>query len=385
MQRTMPSQERVIIGQRYALLGHLATGGAGVVYEAEHLHTGARVALKLNKRGDSALGAATERLRNEARIVGSLASEHVVRILDADTRGDQPFLALELLRGRTLEAEAQTPMAPTRVLELLTQVAHGLERVHAAGYVHCDLKPENIFLTEREDGTLLVKLLDFGIAKHLGVEEGAARHAQFLGTPIYMSPEQAHGRRDLVDERSDTWALGMIAFRLLCGRSYFPEDTLQRMLLRLLFGGLHAPSRVGCGVSAAFDAWFLRSCSRHPAERFRSPREQLSALRKALSGVRRVHLCAAAYETGAHLALDCDAWSGGVLSDACSRDSSCPTAASHSLEEVPAVGLEGEGRVSRIVRRSLTQRGRSLLRALSVAAFPLLLLLRLFASRAAAS
>jgi serine/threonine-protein kinase len=164
-------------------------------------------------------------------------------------------------------------------------VARALVKAHDAGIVHRDLKPENLFLTRREDGSPLVKILDFGIAK-MAVEAGSlTQSGQFLGTPHYMAPEQADSE-GVVTGRADLYALGLIAFRLLVGRSYWKPGTLPQLLAQILAEPMVPPSARGSTLGVAFDAWFLRSCSRDPAGRFDSAFEQVESLATAL-GVAR--------------------------------------------------------------------------------------------------
>ena len=274
-----------LVGDRYRPVRLLAAGGAGSVYEAEHVHTGGRVALKVMEDQGASNALLEARFRAEARIASSIDSEHVVSVIDAgavDAHDSRRFLVMELLRGRTLEHEASAPMDPSDVIDILGQVADGVQKAHARGVVHCDLKPENIFVVRRDDDSRLIKVLDFGIAKQISRCATMEQHA-IMGTPHYMSPEQARGERADLDERTDTWALGLIAFRLLAGKPYFSGSDLARVLSSVIFEPLRRPSEMGCPISAAFDAWFLRSCSRDLSERFRSPTEQIGALADALA------------------------------------------------------------------------------------------------------
>jgi serine/threonine protein kinase len=287
-----------VIGERYRPIRLLGRGGGGSVYEAEHLHTGAKVALKLLAGLEGASPEAVARFRREARLAAAIDSEHVVRITDAGTADElagTPFLVMELMQGRTLEQEAQKPLEPARVIEFLSQVARALERAHAAGIIHRDLTPDNMFITQREDGRALVKLLDFGIAKNTSsaVPQGSGHGTEqgtVLGTPIYMSPEQAQGQAALVDARTDTWALGMIAFRLLFGLPYFAPDHTLRLLHRVVFEPVTPPSELGFVATPAFDAWFLRSCSHDRSQRFTSPAEQMRELAVALGDLQQVEI-----------------------------------------------------------------------------------------------
>jgi serine/threonine-protein kinase len=272
------------IAGRYRVVRLLGRGGMGVVYEVEHLRTAQRLALKLLTATHQE--AAVDRFKRESRAASRIQGDHIVRVTDADVApelGGCPFLVMELLVGTDLEhAVAAGPVGPVTAVEWLRQVARGLDAAHEAGIVHRDLKPENLFLTRREDGTPLVKILDFGVAKL--AEEGGAltQSGQFLGTPAYMAPEQADSREGPTTAAADRYALGLIAFRLLVGRSYWRPGTLAQLLAQVLTEKMVPASERGSTLGPAFDAWLLRACDRDPARRFPSAREQVDALAAAL-------------------------------------------------------------------------------------------------------
>src|SRR5580658_4800706 len=255
----------------------------GVVYEVEHLHTGQRFALKVLTRQP---GASVERFKREARAVSRIQSDHVVRVTDADVApelGGAPFLVMDLLVGSDLEGVAgDRPAAPADVVDWLRQVARALAKAHEIGIVHRDLKPENIFLTRREDGSPLVKLLDFGIAKMAAEETALTQSNSFLGTPGYMAPEQTDSRGPPVTSRADLYALGLIAFKLLVGRMYWQAGSLSQLFVQILTDPMPPPSERGSTLGPAFDAWFSRACNRDPAHRFSTADQQVEALAEAL-------------------------------------------------------------------------------------------------------
>ena len=259
-----------LIAGRYRIVRLIGKGGMGAVYEVEHLHTGQRLALKVLTTHQQ--GTAIERFKREARVASRIQSDHIVRVTDADAAPEldgAPFLVMELLEGADLEhATASGPAPRADVIEWLRQVGRALGKAHEAGIVHRDLKPENLFLTRREDGTPLVKILDFGIAK-MAADAGPLTHSgQFLGTPQYMAPEQTDSHGDVVTAQADGWALGLIAFRLLEGRSYWKPGSLPQLLAQILAEPIVPPSERGSALGAEFDAWFLRSCHREPGKRF---------------------------------------------------------------------------------------------------------------------
>jgi serine/threonine-protein kinase len=255
----------------------------GVVYEVEHLHTGQRFALKVLAERP---GASVERFKREARAVSRIQSDHVVRVTDADVASElngAHFLVMELLDGDDLEhLTGDRPVAPADVVTWLRQVARGLVKAHRSEIVHRDLKPENLFLTRREDGSPLVKILDFGLAKMATEGNALTRSDSFLGTPGYMAPEQTDSHGPAITSRADLYALGLIAFKLLVGRTYWRPGSLAQLLAQVLAEPMPPPSERGSSLGPAFDAWFLRACDRDPARRFESADEQVDALATAL-------------------------------------------------------------------------------------------------------
>jgi serine/threonine protein kinase len=272
-----------LIGSKYRPVRMIGQGGMGVVYEVEHLHTGQRFALKVLTRQP---GASVERFKREARAVSRIQSDHVVRVTDADVSpelGGAPFLVMDLLDGADLEGvTGDRPAAPADVVCWLRQVARALVKAHESGIVHRDLKPENIFLTRREDGSPLVKLLDFGIAKMTADAPALTQSNSFLGTPGYMAPEQTDTRGPPVTSRADLYALGLITFKLLVGRMYWQAGSLNQLFVQILTDPMPPPSERGSTLGPAFDAWFSRACNRDPAQRFSTADQQVEALAEAL-------------------------------------------------------------------------------------------------------
>jgi serine/threonine-protein kinase len=167
---------------------------------------------------------------------------------------------------------------------IVVQVARALGRAHTASLVHRDLKPANIFLC-REDDREIVKVLDFGVAKRVGsgldsAPDGRTETGALMGTPFYMSPEQAQGTR-AIDHRSDLWALAVIAFRCLTGKLPFRSDALGDLLVQIIVAPIPVPSQVAA-VPPGFDSWWARAASRDPAHRFQSAKELGSSLQMAL-------------------------------------------------------------------------------------------------------
>jgi len=285
---TPPPQLPAAIGGRYRPVRLIAKGGMGAVYEVVHANTGEHLALKLMLARSLLTPQLVERFRREARIHSSVKNEHVVKVIDADVArelDDVPFLVMELLAGRDLERLCleRRPTA-TEVVDWMRQLAGALDKAHQEGIVHRDLKPENLFLAEREGLPPIVKILDFGVAKIASEADGqATATGQILGTPRYMAPEQAVDAKQ-ISSAADRFALGLITFRLLCGRHYFAGDNWVRLLREVAKGPQERPSAMGSDQGPAFDAWFARACAMEPRNRFATCAEQVAALANALEG-----------------------------------------------------------------------------------------------------
>jgi serine/threonine protein kinase len=271
------------IGGKYRPIRVLGRGGMSVVYEVEHELTRDRLALKVLKRSLDRVGLA--RFKREARISTLMKSPHVVRVLDADIAAElqgAPFLVMDLLRGADLAAvSARRPQPPDTVVDWLRQAARAIDLGHQLGVVHRDLKPENLFLTQSDTAEPLVKVLDFGVARISVIDETLGTKAgSLVGTPLFMSPEQATGA--VVGPAADVWSMGMCAFRLLSGRDYWEAGNVTLLLAKIVYEPVLRPSHGGLDLGTAFDEWFLRSCARNPGERWESVGRQIEELAGAL-------------------------------------------------------------------------------------------------------
>ncbi|WP_437933746.1 protein kinase domain-containing protein [Sorangium sp. So ce341] len=274
---------------RYTLGRLIGKGGMGAVYEADDVALQRRVAVKVLSpelaRGRSALS----RFEREARAASAIQTEHIVRVLDADVdrATGAPFLVMELLRGEDLAhlLDRLGPLPPRLALRIVAQACVGLERAHEAGVVHRDIKPANLFLARREGGGgLVVKLLDFGVAKIRPAHDprrdttGLTWSGHVLGTPRYMSPEQARGIKD-IDHRTDLWSLGVVLYRALAGRTPTEDVKSVGELITALVVDLPVPVQdfapwVPPEVASAIDG----ALQYQPADRYPSA----SAMRDAL-------------------------------------------------------------------------------------------------------
>ncbi|HVR18591.1 MAG TPA: serine/threonine-protein kinase [Polyangiaceae bacterium] len=274
-----------ILAGRYRLEARLGAGGMGAIWRAEHMTLKAPVAVKLIDRDAVPDEDTMARFLREAQAAATLRSPHVVQIIDYGVDGKVPFIVMELLEGENLAQRLKRMRRLSRqeTARVLTQVGRAVQRAHEGGVVHRDLKPENVFLVRNEDDEI-AKVLDFGVAKleraNLGTEGTRTRTGSILGTPYYMSPEQAQGNKT-VDYRSDLWALGVIAFECIIGKRPFYSDGLGDLVLTICVRDLPVPSDTA-PVPLGFDKWFARACNREPGQRFQSARELTEGLREAL-------------------------------------------------------------------------------------------------------
>ncbi|MRG97629.1 serine/threonine-protein kinase [Polyangium spumosum] len=282
-------QPGLVIQGRYRVEKLIGRGGMGAVYAVRHTNTGEICALKLLHPSVANNPGAVERFRTEARAPVSIGSEHVVRVIDADVApeiGGVPFIVMELLKGRDLGSELKQrgALPAGEVVVYLKQVARVLDKAHALGIVHRDLKPANLIVTQREDGTPLVKILDFGIAKLVDQSDAKelTQDGAIFGTPWYMSPEQARGQASKVGPAADLWALGLIAYRLLTGKNYWSAEGMAALIGQILYEPMVPPSTMAPHLGPRFDAWFAKACAREVEHRFTNAVEQTQALAMAL-------------------------------------------------------------------------------------------------------
>ncbi len=289
-----PSKPRVI-GGKYEIVKQLGVGGMGVVYEAVHTGTGRRVAVKeilgdeLREREN-----VIERFHREARATGAIETQHIAAVLDSgtDDSTSHPFLVMELLRGEDLQQLlARTgALAEDVALRIAAQACAGLACAHEAGVVHRDIKPANIFLAQRDDGDVVVKILDFGIARvkeQLAATENRALTTTgvLLGSPLYMSPEQVLRPKD-IDHRTDLWSLGVVLYEVLTGKTPYGDALETVGALFVSICGKPAPSVRDAMPSIREEAAAIvkRALAIDVASRFASADEMLAELKRAGGG-----------------------------------------------------------------------------------------------------
>jgi serine/threonine-protein kinase len=272
----------VVLRDRYRIEGVIGSGGMATVYLAVH-RNGNRVALKMLHPQLSGPGIHRERFVRESYVANSLDHPGTVRVLDDDVSEDGcPFLVMELLHGETLEARYRRlgRLDPREVLALGHALCDVLVRAHALGVVHRDLKPDNIFLTGRGE----LKVLDFGIAQvRQDGRSSGTRTGHLMGTPAYMPPEQALGRRHAIDGRTDLWSLGATLFALLAGRSVHHADTPEESVVRSATEPAPPLASVAPDVPAPIAAVVDRALAFAPEQRW----PDAAAMQTALAAAHR--------------------------------------------------------------------------------------------------
>jgi serine/threonine-protein kinase len=282
--RRRPRSGGSLVANRYRLDTEVARGGMGVVWRATDTKLGRVVALK-TIAGDLD-DQARLRFEREACAAARLDSTHVVQIHDYGLDDGIPFIVMEMLVGESLRKRlgrlGSLPLGDAA--STLYQICKGLRAAHDEGLVHRDLKPGNVFLAKKDD-VELVKLLDFGVVKARSeqVDHNLTQSGVLLGTPQYMSPEQARTLKR-IDHRSDLWSTAVIAFRMLAGTNPFEGDTVPDVLLRICSDSVPRIHEHRPDLPEKLDAFFLRAFSRAPEERFQSASELARAFHDAVSG-----------------------------------------------------------------------------------------------------
>ncbi|HVK67766.1 MAG TPA: serine/threonine-protein kinase [Polyangium sp.] len=280
----MKLEEGAIIDGKYRIVRLLGRGGMGVVYVAENLRVKRQVAIKVLSRAATELhGDALMRFEREAQAAGQIGSDHIVEVLDLGTteQGDR-FMVMELLEGETLKERAKRGrISIDKIVELFRQMLDGLEAAHAAGIIHRDLKPDNVFLQKKRAGhDDWVKILDFGISKFSGMSGEAAQHTRtgvVMGTPFYMSPEQARAASS-VDVRSDLYTVAVMLYEMLTGQVPFSGETFAELMFKIVFESQPHPKTVSPMLDDEICGIVVKGMNRDPAARFQSADEFRAAL-----------------------------------------------------------------------------------------------------------
>ncbi|MEA2700528.1 MAG: eukaryotic-like serine/threonine-protein kinase, partial [Myxococcales bacterium] len=276
-----------VLGDVYRLTGVIGRGGMGAVYEGVHLRLNKRVAIKLMARELAENTEALARFRREAEVTSQLGHPHIVQVFDfgAAPTGE-PYLVMEFLEGEDLDQRirrvGRLPVA--EAAHMINQIASALAATHAKGIVHRDLKPANIFVLSVEGEKDFIKVVDFGISKVKAATTRLTAAAVVMGTPNYMSPEQAMGSVDQIDHSTDQWALACIAYEMLAGKPPFVGDNVASLLYQVVH---QAPSPLTSHVAdvpPGVEAVLQRALSKQQTQRFAGMTAFARAFDSAIAG-----------------------------------------------------------------------------------------------------
>ena len=274
-----------VVERRWQILDQLGAGGMGVVYRAERVGLGKQVALKFLHQSVSESKAAVARFEREAKAVSRLHHMHCISILDYGVYRKQPYIVMEFVQGRQLTELDMAALTPSRAVAMMRQILLGLQHAHARGVIHRDLKLSNVMLVEMTGTEDLVKILDFGLARVSGVnEEHSLTDGMIAGTPSYMSPEQALGKK--TDHRTDIYSAGVMLYVLATGKRPFVADSATLLLEKQVKEPPPSPRKMAPQkrVSEALERVNLRALEKKPADRFQTVTEFIAALDETPEG-----------------------------------------------------------------------------------------------------
>jgi serine/threonine protein kinase len=355
------------IDERYQLEAQIGVGGLGAVYRATHTKLQRAVAVKLLHESYGVSAVQRARFEREAKALAMLEHSNIVSVMDYGVSDDRPYLVMELLEGETLsQCLKRGPMPLAKAVSIVHQMLGALAFMHGEGLLHRDVKPSNVFLQRMQSGHDRVKVLDFGLAKFTaataaGADPTLTRDGSVVGTPAYMSPEQATG--ESVDARSDVYAVGIILFQLLSGRLPFEGDAIEQLRSHLV-EPVPPLGRIGPDpkIDAGLDGLIQRATAKRREERFADGGEMLHALLELFPQLSEV-------------SRELDSVSAVIRSPATERDldaSSGPDGDAATREKLAALSDSSElATRARDVERSWTERAfarlRRAVRALLVA------------------
>ena len=318
---SIPVREGDLLAGKYRVERVLGIGGMGIVVAARHEQLDQRVAIKFVR--DEALGneEAVERFLREARSAVKLKSEHAAKVLDVGTLASgAPYMVMEYLEGSDLAAVLadRGPLPIEEAADYIVQACEAVAEAHAAGIVHRDIKPHNLFLARTVGESTRVKVLDFGVAKSLISSGGAGALTQtrsMLGSPLYMSPEQMRSSRD-VDARSDVWALGVVLFELLTQRWPYEAETMPELCLKVVTDPPQSLAELRPDAPPEMVAIVERCLAKDPAKRFANAAELAGALEPMVPVASRITVERARLAMGATTGRNVLPVARGVLGSA---------------------------------------------------------------------
>jgi serine/threonine protein kinase len=280
----MSLQQGQVLDGKYKIVRAIGEGGMGAVYEGENVRIRRRVAIKVLHAGVASNTEMVQRFEREAQVAGTVGNDHILEILDMGALpGGERYMVMEYLDGETMtdRIKVRGRLTALEAVQLLRQVLRGLAAAHVAGIVHRDLKPDNIFILKEKAGIKdYVKIIDFGISKFSeqgGTSSRMTRTGALMGTPHYMSPEQATGSME-IDRRTDIYAVGIIMYEAVTGRVPFQAETFNQLLFEIALAKIIPARQVVPELDPAIDSIIMKASARDPAQRFQTCEEFAMAL-----------------------------------------------------------------------------------------------------------
>jgi serine/threonine-protein kinase len=273
-----------VIGDKYKLNHLIGVGGMGAVYHATQVDLGRKVAIKFLHPQFCADHSVIERFQREAQLAASIGHDNICEVTDIGTNDDgTPYLVMPVLKGRSLsDVLKSVTLGYARICDIMGQVLYALEAAHVTGVVHRDLKPDNIFISQVGDRKDFVKLLDFGVSKVMESDKVKAltTTGTVLGTPAYMSPEQARGDRD-VDHRMDIYAAGVIMYEALTGKRPYDGKSYSEIIIKIVTEPYLNPRRIDPEIPKVLEKIVVKAMAKEPPERYANAKEMAQAIEKA--------------------------------------------------------------------------------------------------------